>query len=459
MFFTIYQLLVGFLSFSNPTPTHHVSAVAVVDTIPNIAGTWYQNGNQSVVCTISQNGAYLGFRYGNYTSTGYFYSRYQFVAKEWNTQGVLSSDQGTLVWSDQIWTRYPTKPAFDLTGTWYQQGTSTASCQIQQNGLYLQFTLAQNQTKSGGYLIGNNALYAIQWQAQASVSADGQIITWNNQVWTRTGNVTRTSPQTTGDGRYCRSQLSAFYYAMQLLGTVWGRAATEPGRLSADAITDCTAALGQLSTVMAIYPCIPFDLGRISTLSSQLPVASSTQVVSETERLIRDLDQAIRQATTVTCSNGVSLFSLFTAGVNLGAAQAWASSMQCRSVPMPANIQGVIQAHLTTASNALSAYASCIPNFDFGNFSRINLGSMNSILAHTQIVGTETQLLWAVALSDCCCNCVGGQTQQPPVANNECNESCRRYCLQLGKSNGSFNGRTTCLLGVVSEPQTGCNCY
>ncbi len=38
----------------------------------------------------------------------------------------------------------------------------------------------------------------------------------------------------------------------------------------------------------------------------------------------------------------------------------------------------------------------------FGNFGRINVGSINSIESHTQICGTEPQLLGAIALSDCC---------------------------------------------------------
>src|SRR5437870_12394059 len=62
--------------------------------------------------------------------------------------------------------------------------------------------------------------------------------------------------------------------------------------------------------------------------------------------------------------------------------------------------------HLVTAHDNLTPYAACIPTFDFGAFGRVPQGSMINGEPHTHIVGIVTQLLWSIALSDCCCTCV-----------------------------------------------------
>ncbi|HMW39242.1 MAG: hypothetical protein K1X68_05745 [Saprospiraceae bacterium] len=65
----------------------------------------------------------------------------------------------------------------------------------------------------------------------------------------------------------------------------------------------------------------------------------------------------------------------------------------------------------------------------------VNLTSPISILAHTQITGIESQLLWAIALSPRCCSCNSKSAIEPQPAN-ACDEGCQEYCRKKGNGQG-----------------------
>jgi hypothetical protein len=421
-----------------------------------LSGTWYVNGKADQRASIAQNGNNLSFAINGSTSSGYFTNSYTVHAKEWNTSAVVTTNAQAILWNNQLWTKSPYSGYPSIHGSWSVNGQVAYT--IEQDNLF--FFISYQGKKVTGYFTGPTSILVPEWNnTTANVSANGGQLTWSNQTWTKTGT---TGPVVNGGGggitkKLCRGELSTFYYASQLLGTVWGRAATEPGRLSADAIAACDVSLATLSSTLEFMGCIVFDRNRITSLRSMLPSASSQQIVQQTESIIRDL-QAVVQSLRLSCDNGVNMLSLYVGGVHLGAAQAWASSRQCQAVPMPVAIQTVISNHLTTASNALAPYARCIPQFNFGGFSMVTLGSMNSILPHTQITGIEAQLLWAIALSDCCCTCSPGQTVTDVGQGSACDAECQKYCQSLGRQSGRYIGSAPCLLGVVSTPNTNCNC-
>ena len=423
----------------------------------NLSGTWYANGRADQVCTISQNGNNLVFSKNSTHSNGYFSNAQTLFATEWNTYATLTTGAQGILWNNQIWTRQPYSGFVSLQGNWGIATQPQEQYAIEQDNNFLIITYRDK--KLIGYFTSSTTITVPEWnQIIANVSTDGTSISWDNQVWSKKTTTTTTPNQQGATQKLCRVELSAFYYAAQALGSAWGRIGTESPMLSPDAVTACDAHLLLLENTLNVISCIVFDKGRIRTLRSALSSTPTRQLVPEIEKIITDL-QGIIQNLHTTCDNGVSLSALYVGGIHLGAAQAWASSRQCMPTPMPAAIQTVIQNHLTTALTALTPYAPCIPNFDFSSFGRVMLGSMNSILPHTQIVGMESQLLWAIALSDCCCTCSAGQTTTPPTTS-ACDAECERYCKSLGKQHGRYNGKTICLLGVVSGGTgNGCDCW
>jgi hypothetical protein len=71
----------------------------------------------------------------------------------------------------------------DLSGTWYQNGNSSSPAYIIQNGQYLSFVFSNTSTTAS--FTSANQVYATQWKTYASISADGNTLTWSNQTWTR----------------------------------------------------------------------------------------------------------------------------------------------------------------------------------------------------------------------------------------------------------------------------------
>jgi hypothetical protein len=421
-----------------------------------IVGTWYSNGRAEMPCTITQQGDNLVFTIGTNSSTGYFSNATTVFVTQWNAYATITASAQGLLWSNQIWTRSPYSGYPSIQGSWSLSTQPQEVYTIEQDNTFLAITYQGK--KLVGFFTSANTFTIPEWSyTNASIAADGSSITWSNQVWVKkstTATVTNNNPGTTQ--KLCRAELSIFYFAAQSLGTVWGRMGTEPTMLSADAIAACTDALNNLDATLGVIQCIVFDRIRIRNLRGALAGTSTRQLVAETENIIRDL-QVVVQNLKLSCDNNVSLSALYVGGIHLGAAQAWASSRQCMPTPMPAAIQSVIQNHLTTANNALTPYRACIPQFDFSGFGRVNLGSTNSILPHTQIAGIETQLLWTITLSDCCCTCSGDVTSS---TGSDCDTACESYCKSIGKQYGKFNGKTACLLGVVSGGNSsGCDCW
>ncbi len=415
----------------------------------DISGQWYVQGNESQSVLITQNQQYLNFTMGQYQSTGYFYSENQVFAKEWNAYGTVSSDNKSITWNDQVWLKGGTNTNYpNITGKYIINGDNTQIGEIQQNGNNL--TLIMSNSSSQGRFVSVTQIFATDWNAYANLSDNGKTITWSDQVWKRTsgGTVNR------GPYKSCRGELSTFYGGCQALGTVWGRCATSPRRLDAQAITDCRASLNALNAVLDNMPCIVFDRTPITNLFNNLSVRTNVQLVDESVALITALQTTVARIDP-DCDNGVNLVDIYVAGVHLGAAQAWASSQQCLRAPMALPIQTNINRHLTTARNALTNYQACLEGFDFNVFTRVPVNSTNSILPHTHIVGIETHVLWTIALSDCCCDC----SEKNVIPQDPCDAACQKHCQSLGKQDGKYNGHAICLGGRIDQPTRGCDCW
>jgi len=204
---------------------------------------------------------------------------------------------------------------------------------------------------------------------------------------------------------HCRGPLSVFYAGMGGLGSAWGRTTTEPTTMTPRGVMDMQGVLGNARDALVIMrKCISFDIGKLNTLIARLPSLTNVQAEAEIRALILELQVVVAQSH-ATCDNGVTLSSLFVTGVHMGAAQAHASGRMCQPAPMPAAFQTVIRNHLNTARDAFAGFLPCVPNFSLSQFDAVPLNSMNSTEAHTNIVGLHTNILWNIALSDCCCYC------------------------------------------------------
>jgi hypothetical protein len=440
-----------FISFCLPL----FIAITSVGQYTDISGTWYQNGNSSAPAYIIQNGANLTIFVGSNSSTASFTSSSQVYAATWKAYATVSSDGNTIKWTDQTWTRadfsYPS-----IAGSWTVNGSTIT---ITQNGRYLEFIMPNGRSK--GYFYAANAIYASDWNTYASYDPNTKSLKWTNQTWTASSNVSGTNTSgtsntgATGNGKVCRKELSMFFYAMDALGTTWARPVYEPGMMSARTIEDLRAAFSIITPTLNLFPCIVFDRNRITNLSASLNSITGAQASRASEQIIHDLQLAVRNAA-ITCDKNFNLEQLFIAGVNLGAAQAHASSRMCQPVPMPMALQSTISAHLSAAATALSTLTACMPELNLAAFATVPLGSMNSTEPHTFIVGLITETLWAVTLTNCCCTC-GGSTTGTTGGTN-CDQECDKWCKQQGKNGGKFNG--ICLLGVMSGgTQPDCQCW
>ncbi|MBK9272324.1 MAG: hypothetical protein IPM48_12085 [Saprospiraceae bacterium] len=203
----------------------------------------------------------------------------------------------------------------------------------------------------------------------------------------------------------CRAPLSVFFAGMTGLGAAWGRTTCEPTIMSAIGISDIQATLRNAKDGMdMLRDCFQFNSEEISQLINRIPNLTNVQAEQEIHLLVRKLQEVVVNNRSK-CHHQIPLSSLYVAGVHLGAAQAHASCQQCQLTPMPMAIQTVIRNHLNTARDAFSAFLPCVPSVTLNQFNSIQLGSMNSLVAHTEIVGLHTNLLWNISLSDCCCEC------------------------------------------------------
>jgi len=205
--------------------------------------------------------------------------------------------------------------------------------------------------------------------------------------------------------QFCRAPLSVFFAGMTGLGTAWGRTTCEPTTMSANGIADIQATLRNAKDGMdMLKECFQFNTEEISQLINRIPKLTNVQAEQEIHSLIRKLQDVVSKSYS-RCHNQIPLSSLYVAGVHLGAAQAHSSCQQCQATPMPMAIQIVIRNHLNTARDAFAAFLTCVPGVSLNQFNSIQLNSINSLVAHSEIVGLQTNLLWNISLSDCCCDC------------------------------------------------------
>lgn len=155
----------------------------------------------------------------------------------------------------------------------------------------------------------------------------------------------------------------------------------------------------------AVKDCIPFNISELDLLIGRIPSLTNVQAEAEIQSMIKKI-QTIVANSSARCSNGTTLSALYVSAVHLGAAQAHPSCQICRAAPMPMAFQTVIRrTHLNTAKRRICGfYIPCVRVFP-SSFDAVPLNSINSLEAHTHIVGLHTNLLWNISLSDCCCDC------------------------------------------------------
>jgi len=151
--------------------------------IPEIAGTWYHNGDTSLPCYIVQNQESLVFMAGGTTSSGSLRSSFTVFAKEWNANGVLSSDKSTITWADRKWVRatfhYPS-----ISGVWYEDGEAAKKITITQR--FTKLVMDNGIQKLHGYFYTTNAIYSLENNNYGVYNPLKRTLTWGNKVWVRT---------------------------------------------------------------------------------------------------------------------------------------------------------------------------------------------------------------------------------------------------------------------------------
>lgn len=150
--------------------------------IPDIYGTWFENGDTLLPCYIVQNKESLVFLSGKQTSKGHFKSSYEVMATDWNANAILSGNQQTLSWKDRKWTKgsfaYP-----DISGTWYENGEASKRITITQDGTRLVMDNGTQQLK--GYFYTTNAIYSTDNNNYGTYSPLTKAISWGSKTWKR----------------------------------------------------------------------------------------------------------------------------------------------------------------------------------------------------------------------------------------------------------------------------------
>lgn len=150
--------------------------------IPEIYGTWYQDGKKEAPCFIVQNGRDLVFMSGKETSNGYFRNSVEVMATDWNRNAILSNDLQHLRFADRTWTRgsftYP-----DLSGHWYADGDSSRSVSITQ--VKDKLVIQQGTEKLNAYFYTTNGLYLLEKNSYGVFAPAQNTLTWGNKTWHR----------------------------------------------------------------------------------------------------------------------------------------------------------------------------------------------------------------------------------------------------------------------------------
>jgi hypothetical protein len=129
------------------------------ESIPEIAGTWYENGNKELACYIIQNDRDLVFLSGKETSTGFFKNSAEVFAKEWNRNAYLSSNNKTIRWADRTWKKGEFSSP-DISGVWYEDGDAAKQITITQKKTKL--VMDNGSQKLNGYFYTTNGIYSLE---------------------------------------------------------------------------------------------------------------------------------------------------------------------------------------------------------------------------------------------------------------------------------------------------------
>jgi hypothetical protein len=176
------KLLLLFCLIGSTTLFAQKKGKAGNEKIPDIAGTWFQDGDSSVACYIVQNKQTIVFLNGKETSNGYFRSSYEVIATDWNANAILSANEKTLSWGDRKWNKgtfsYP-----DISGVWYENGEAGKKITITQKGTKL--VMNNGNTKLEGYFYTTNAIYSLANNNYGTYSPLTKTITWGSKKWMR----------------------------------------------------------------------------------------------------------------------------------------------------------------------------------------------------------------------------------------------------------------------------------
>ncbi|GAA4401531.1 hypothetical protein GCM10023187_15790 [Nibrella viscosa] len=201
-------------------------------------------------------------------------------------------------------------------------------------------------------------------------------------------------------GKLCNRELSIFYAGVYGLGLAWARLGSDV--IAPGTIADVQAVLGNAITGLNTIGCLDFNVNKISDYTRRLPGMSRAQAVNEIDALIKEILGSI-QRSRISCSNGVSLASLYSIGIHLGASQGIANTFVCRMIP--ADWQQNLRNHLGLVRDGIAAYSSCIPGVSPSLVNAVDVSSPNAYIPFSTIVSIHIQVLWSVSLSSCCCSC------------------------------------------------------
>lgn len=148
--------------------------------IPEIYGTWYQDGNKDLPCFIVQNGRDLVFMSGKETSNGHFRNSFEVLAKDWNRNAILSQDLQTLRWADRRWIR-GSFVSPEISGTWIETGNPGSQITIKQDKQ--KFVIEKGTEKLNGYFYTTNGFYVMESNSYGIYSPSNKTLSWGNQTW------------------------------------------------------------------------------------------------------------------------------------------------------------------------------------------------------------------------------------------------------------------------------------
>jgi len=202
-------------------------------------------------------------------------------------------------------------------------------------------------------------------------------------------------------GSVCRNELSVFFSGGINLGNAWERPQDPSGYPQPSIVSLLMIDLATAKSSLGVIPCIPFDYSEFDNLAGTIGSLSANDASSAVVTLIQRYQAAIGKAA-LTCDLKVDLVELFIAGVHLGGAGSRASLTLC--TPIPPVAQADINSHMAFASAAVAAYKGCA--FAIGTIpTALTFSPDRPYDAFGTIVAIQEQVLWNVALSDCCCIC------------------------------------------------------